>query len=405
MTNPTPARDGSLPNDRLADLDFPAHNAETKAVWEAFHRGEPLRPPMFLGTNTRFFVFNPSANPTGIEFRKYIENPDVMFDSALRFQRWSRFNLLQDAELGLPATWQIAPDFQNFYEAAWFGCPIEYMDGQVPDTHPVFADKPERIMENGLTDPFGGLMAQIRAYYEYFKQRAANEEYLGRPIGVSNGWCGPGTDGPLTVACNLFGADFACMAMVDEPDRLRTLLAFVTEATIARIKAWRKYVGMPVTNDAFGFADDSVALISRDQYVEHILPHHQRLCDALGPTGHRGIHLCGDSTRHFTTIRDELRVNSFDTGFPVDFAKLRTDMGPSVQVNGGPHVEFLLNATPARVREESKRILTSGICNGGRFVLREGNNLAPYTPAENTEAMYHTARSLGSTVYSTGIGS
>ena len=28
-------------------------------------------------------------------------------------------------------------------------------------------------------------------------------------------------------------------------------------------------------------------------------------------------------------------------------------------------------------------------------VVREGNNLAPYTPLENIEAMYHTGRELG----------
>lgn len=32
---------------------------------------------------------------------------------------------------------------------------------------------------------------------------------------------------------------------------------------------------------------------------------------------------------------------------------------------------------------------------GGQFVLREGNNLAPGTPLENTEALYHAGRQFG----------
>jgi uroporphyrinogen-III decarboxylase len=388
------SRNGSRSGDRLAELDFAAHNATIKSVWDAYHRREPVRPPMILGTNSRYFMLDASANPSSIDFRQYIEDAEVMFDCLLRFQRWSRFNLLQDAELGLHAKWTIGPDFQNFYEAAWFGCDIEYMDGQVPDTRPAFAADPERVMAGGLPDPFGGLMGKARQYHQRFKERAAAEEYLGRPIAVNVPGCGLGTDGPMTVACNLFGPDFVCAAMLEEPERLRTLLAFITDATIARIRAWRQYAGLPATTDTYGFADDSVALISRQQYIEHILPHHRRLCDAIGPTGPRSIHLCGDSTRHFTAIRDELRVNAFDTGFPVDFAKLRSELGPDVQVNGGPHVELLLSGTPTQVRDEARRILASGICRGGRFVLREGNNLAPHTPPENTEAMYYAVREL-----------
>ena len=112
----------------------------------------------------------------------------------------------------------------------------------------------------------------------------------------------------------------------------------------------------------------------------------------------RGIHLCGDATRHFTTLRDELNIQSFDTGFPVDFGRLRAELGPGVTIMGGPHVDFLRTATPAAIREEARRILQSGVLTGGRFVLREGNNLAPLTPLENTEALYHAGREFGKLV-------
>jgi uroporphyrinogen-III decarboxylase len=32
---------------------------------------------------------------------------------------------------------------------------------------------------------------------------------------------------------------------------------------------------------------------------------------------------------------------------------------------------------------------------GGKFILREGNNLAPFTPLENLWAMYETAKEYG----------
>lgn len=379
--------------DRLQrDFDFAAHNAEQRAVWDAYHQRKPIRVPMILGTNTRYFMFNAGANPNGLTFKQYTEDPDVMFDAQLEFKRWSRFNLLQDAELGLPERWEIGIDFQNYYEAGWFGCPIEYMDDQVPDTHPVFADDPEAVMKNGLPDPFGGLFARAREYYEHFKARAERETYYDRPIRI--GPFGLGTDGPFTVACNLFGPEFVCSAMVEDPDRLQALLGFITEANIARVRAWRELQGLPEKVNG-GIADDSIALIGTEMYIEHVLPHHQRYMDALFTDKERGIHLCGDATRHFTTLRDRLGMQSFDTGFPIDFARMRQELGEDVNFNGGPHVELLLCASPAKVRQETVRILQTGIMAGGRFVLREGNNLAPYTPVENTDAMYEACRAIG----------
>ena len=47
------------------------------------------------------------------------------------------------------------------------------------------------------------------------------------------------------------------------------------------------------------------------------------------------------------------------------------------------------------MRDEVKRIFETGILEGRRLVLREGNNLAPYTPLEHIRAMYDAARELG----------
>ncbi|TSA30106.1 MAG: hypothetical protein D4R65_13930 [Verrucomicrobiaceae bacterium] len=384
-----------LPTDRFshpdfARFDFAKHNAEQSTLWADFNAGRPTaRIPVILGTNTRFFMFNEGANPGRIDFRSYTEDPDLMFDAQLQFQRWSKFNLLQDAELGLPEKWAVSVDFQNYYEAGWLGCGLHYFDGQVPDTLADFSDVPERIMENGIPDPFGGLGAKGLEYWEHFKARAASETFLGRPIEVAVPFLG--TDGPMTVACNLFGADFVCETMAADPDRLHALLDFLTEAAILRMTAWRKAGGLPVPQKDFGFADDSVALISTPMYREHVMPHHRRLCDALAgsSTTPRSIHLCGDSTRHFETLVEELNIKNFDTGFPVDFGAMRKKLGPEVRLQGGPHVEFLMRATPGEVRDEVRRIFKSGVLEGGRFLLREGNNLAPHTPLANTEAMYH----------------
>ena len=49
---------------------------------------------------------------------------------------------------------------------------------------------------------------------------------------------------------------------------------------------------------------------------------------------------------------------------------------------------LLLGGTAEDVFERTRQILTSGVMAGGRFVLREGNNLPPGCPEENLAAMY-----------------
>jgi uroporphyrinogen-III decarboxylase len=154
-------------------------------------------------------------------------------------------------------------------------------------------------------------------------------------------------------------------------------------------------VGEPLKTAGWGFADDSIALISTQTYLEAILPHHRRLMETFSEGGPNSIHLCGDATRHFPSLKRELNVMSFDTGFPVDFALLRESVGEEVEILGGPSTPFLCQATPDEVRQETRRILESGIMLGGRFILREGNNLPPDVGVEKVQAMYDTVRECG----------
>jgi len=109
----------------------------------------------------------------------------------------------------------------------------------------------------------------------------------------------------------------------------------------------------------------------------------------------RTVHLCGDADRHFPVLTKECGVRSLDTGFPVNFARLRKAVGPDVEIWGGPEVGMLMYGTPRQVYERTREILTSGVLEGGRFVLREANCLPPATPEETLAAMYRAALDFG----------
>ena len=262
---------------------------------------------------------------------------------------------------------------------------MRYYDGQVPDTAPILTDERKRMLfDRGIPDPFkDGVMAKNLSFYERMRVRLNDFTFMGLPVAGVNP-TGLGTDGPFTAAANLRGATEICLDIYEDPDYVRELLGYITEATIVRIRAWRKMLGHDLKPMNWGIADDSIQLLSCEAYREFVFPCHKRLLSELAGPGPHGIHLCGDATRHFKTIRDELNVMTFDTGYPVDFAWLRRELGPDVQINGGPTVQFLARASPGEVRDEVKRILDTGVTEGGRFVLREANVGAMYFAAKES---------------------
>ena len=371
-------------------VDFAAHNEEVKKIWEEYGAGTNARPPMVLGVNVRFTMLDRSLNETGVNFREYSENPDVMFEEQARFDRFRRMNIVYDAEMGVPENgWQVGVDFQNYYEAAWFGAPVIYPEGNVPFGEPFLTDGNKNMLFwQGIPETMSGLLKKGRDYYEYFQEKARAFEFEGVKVGkVNPSFCG--TDGPFTVACNIRGASEFCLDLYEDPGYAHVLLDFITEATIRRIREWRRYLGQPEKTDGFGFADDSILLLSKRDYMEHVLPYHKRLAAELS-NGllTNSIHLCGDATRHFKMLRDQMNVYSFDTGFPVDHRALSQELGSDVAIYGGPHVELLRSGMESQVREEVRRILNAVDGLSKKFVLREGNNLAPCTPLRNIEAMY-----------------
>jgi uroporphyrinogen-III decarboxylase len=380
----------------MLEIDFKEHNKEIKEMWEKFHAGEPYRTPIVFGINPRFKLLDPKNNKDRILFKTYFENPEVMFNIQLDFAYWVKHNILQDYELGVPEEgWTIQVDLQNVYESAWFGCPVKFYEDQVPDVTSILDDDNKRMLfDTGMPEPFQGIMELNLKYYEYFQKRAKDETFCDRPIKS----CQPaalGTDGPFTIASNLRGATNILLDCSDDPEYVKELLGFITEATIFRLKDWWKLMGMPLKMDTFWFADDSIQNISTEMYKELVLPFHKKLLNELGKSGQTKIHLCGDSSRHFLTIRDELDCIEFDTGFPIDFGGVRKQLGKKVRLLGGPSIQLLRFGSKEEIEAETKRILLSGVTDGGNFILREGNNLAPLTPLENIKAMYYAGREFG----------
>jgi len=377
---------------------FEQHNAEQQEAWDAFHAGRPIRVPVTIGTNPRNLLLNPTLNPDNITFEQYMTDPEVMLRVFIEHRWWVRNHLRFDQEMGPPSKgWTMLVDFQNVYEAAWFGTPVHFIDNNCPYASPLLTDDNKHMLfDHGIPDPFddGGWMRRNWEFYDTFcAHKDAGTEFFGCPItGVEP--AAIGTDGPFTLAMELRG-DAACFDLIADPDYIHKLLDFITEATILRMREYRKRLNLPQKDNNFGYADDSIALISTDHFRRHVLPYHRKLIDAFwNGRGTLSIHLCGDASRHFPILKNELGVNAFDTGFPIDLHEMRRQLGPDVVLQGGPRVSLLKNGPISEIERDVRDLLT-GPAKEGKLVLREGNNLAPCTPPEHIEAMYETARKYG----------
>jgi len=372
-------------------------NEQKQAVWDAYRAGRPTRVPVTFGVNPRVVILDPEWNPRGVTFEEYWRDARVAVDVQLEFLRYGAEYLHHycDWPVGWPESYDLYVDVQNVYDSAYFGCPVQFRDGQVPDVRPVLAggDK-ERIFELDIDRPLDNPFVQeCLQRYEDLKRAAERVAFHGIRLGVRPVLFG--FDGPLTIATNLRGVEIYS-DLYEDPDYVRRLFDFITRGVIIRNRAMARHFGREAFQGPRGvIADDSVQLISTPMYRDLVAPHHRHYLSQWSGEGPHHMHLCGDATRHFRTICDELHVDSFDTGFPVDHGALRAQLGPGVEIYGGPEVALLRNGTPQAVYERTRAILTSGVMDGGRFALREGNNLPPRCPEANLAAMYRAALEYG----------
>lgn len=387
-------------------IDFSRHNEEARRVWEAFRAGTPYRVPVSVYGSITGYLLNPELNVQGWSFREYFEDPEVQIGAQLEYQKWVRFNLLHDAEMGIPAAgWQIGVDFQNAYDAGWIGCALHYLDGQVPDTAPLLAERKETLYELPRPlAPTAGLMARAIEFHEYMCDAATRVEFEGRPVLAPTTMLGECTDGPFDLAYKIRGAENLLVDMLTDEPYFHDLMDYITTGLIARMKWFReqRWARLPDAPDRgvyrqprFRFADDAIALISTAHYQRFVYPYHRRIFDEFSDGADAFVHLCGNATRHFKFISENLGVTEFDTGFPVDHGALRAELGPDIAIYGGPTIMLVKDGPPAAIAAEVKRICESGVMRGGRFVLIAANNLAPRTPVENVRALYEAARTYG----------
>lgn len=373
---------------------FEEHNEMVRKLWCDFESNKHERVPVLWSMNDRMIVLNKELNTSGYNYERIFNHPDVMMNVELQFEYWKRHNIWCDWELGLPEKWDLYLQFQNIYESAWLGARPYYTKDNVPDIMPFLKteDDIKNFIKMGTPDPFSGFMTKVKRFYEYFlEQRERGFTYVDRPIGKISAPIG--TDGPFSIATNISGG-YIIKLLYLNPSLAEEFLWFVTDALIERMKAWHKLLKVDFPYGGFSFADDSIQLLSPSLYSRFVLPLHKKIIKTFC-AGRPGIHLCGTVTQHLKILKDELKIRSIDTGFPLDLGEAREILGEDVLVRGNLHVMTLLRGPKEKIKKETIKILNSGVMKGKRYIFGEGNNVAPNTPMENLNYAYDLVREIG----------
>ena len=369
-------------------------DGEKEALWKAFAEGRAPRPPVLWSCNVRIVLLDPALNTGGWTAEAYWRDPAATIAAQLAYRDYmcDVVHRHSDKPTALPERWGVFADTQTVHDGCYFGGELGFPEGQVAAQKPFLrADDAEAFLAMEFdpeTNPF--LQAQY-ARRDAIAKAARGLAHRGRPLEAEMPiW---NTDGPVTLGMELFGEDFLLL-LADEDSGLadRLMEKFVRD-TVRRNRYMRRRAGQPErVSGELCLSDDSVQLISTEMLRKRVLPmHHLYHEESSLPGAKRTTHLCGNATRHFKTLADELGVCSFDTGFPVDHGALRRELGPDVVIRGGPRVSFFTDGTPAEVAAETRRILYSGVTEGGRFILGEGNNMPPRVSEANLAAAYGEA--------------
>lgn len=387
-------------------VDFARHNDEVRALWAARREGKPVRVPLLIsGSITNYFA-NPDLNTRGYTYEQYFTDPLVQIQAQLEYQHYQRHNWLCDREMGLPdGGWQLTVDFQNSYDASWFGCPVTYLGNQLPDTLPLLEHHKEMLYDLPDLLPLdGGLIGRGIEFRDAMRDYCSRHSFMDRPILPPRALLGEGTDGILDLAYKLRGAENVLIDMYEDEEYYADLMDYITRNLIHRMAALRKlrWSEMPDCDDAgrmragdFGFADDAMTMISHDAYMKYVYPYHRQLVDAFSDGSALSMHLCGANMHHFEGLAKRLGVTSFDTGFPIDLGRMRQLVGPDVTIQGGPTVMLVKEGSEAAIMAEAKRMLASGVMDGGKFIMIAANNLAPQTPADHVATLYDAVKAYG----------
>jgi uroporphyrinogen-III decarboxylase len=353
---------------------------------------EPDRVPVIPALAHRFLVPR-----TGVRFRHYYADPEVMLRTQILAQKWLLENIRTDA-CAITGPWVGAwTDFQNSFEAGSLGVEVVFPEDDIPWVGPGWV-KTERDLERLEAMDFVG--GEINARQVEYRRRMLEVgdrypvRFLGGPVFY------PGreaslthtSDGPFGVAGDLMGQTEIFQAVLERPGFVKELLRIVTDKLIEYLDFCWAEEGLPRPKD-LAWTDDLAAGLSEPAYREIVLPFEKRL--RFHFDGRLSLHMCGRTDHLLEVFADELKIHEYQGfGYEVSLERIASVMGGRVVLLGNVNPMLIHGGTAEEVREATRRVIEVLAPLRG-FIVQDGNNIPPGSPIANINAMMEAAERHG----------
>jgi uroporphyrinogen decarboxylase len=359
-------------------------NARRERVTRTKKFLQPDRIPVIPAIAHRYLVPR-----TGVRFRDYYANPEIMLHTQILAQQWLMENIRTDA-YSITGAWTGAwTDFQNTFEAGSLGCPVIFPDddiawvgpGWVKGDHDLVTLERMDFIHNGINARQIAFRRAMIAVADKYPVR-----FQGGPVfypGLAPSLTHT-SDGPFGVAGDLMGQTELFLAVRERPDFVRELLRIVTDKLIAYLDFCWEEEHLPIPRD-LAWTDDLAVGLSATTYRDLVLPFEHIL--RFHFDGYLSLHMCGNTNHLLSIFADDLAIHEFQGfGYQVDLDRVAAIMGGRVVLVGNVNPMLIHAGTPEQVRAATRTVIEKlGPCGG--LIIQDGSNIPPGTPVENINAM------------------
>ena len=369
-------------------VDYPAEKMElSRKRMEAWARFRYVdRVPVQYCVVPRYF-----APLFGLRYIDLFRDVETHYDWQLRFAKYRIENIPEDACTG-PAV-GVHPYFDNVIPPSGHGGEVGWVDDGPPRAVPVIHTV-EQMERFEVAKPDTGLRGKAIEWWHQMKDLAAQTRvtFNGEEGRVEVGTLSLGGLSPHMIAVDLVGEDFYWWTL-EYPEACHRFLAKITRAEIASEEHTRRVDPRP-RGESYGLAEDSAQIMSPRQFREFCVPYARAIFDRFGRDG-RGIHMCGDSTHLHPSLKEDLKMTSFNIfGYPVPPKVAAANLGGTTLLWGNINPMLMQTGTPQDVRQAALECIEAmGPCGG--YMLGDGANVCPGTPLGSFHAIMEAAEEYG----------
>ena len=257
-------------------------------------------------------------------------------------------------------------------EAECFGAEIRVSDEEVPTVIGKLINDEDEA--NALTVPAIGA-ARSGLYVDSIKK--AVEIITDRPVFA-------GVIGPFSLAARLLDVTDVMMDCYDEPEKVHTVMAKVTEFITNYCKAYKE-----VGANGVVIAEPVAGLLSPALAEEFSAPYVKEIVDAVQDDEFIVIyHNCGDNTIRMIDSILSTGSAAYHFGNSIDMAEMMTHIPADTIAMGNvdPAAEFR-NGTPDSIRKATLDVMEK-CCKYPNFVISSGCDIPPMSKWENIDAFF-----------------